>query len=326
MIRLAMGRPGARLSAKFLVIFLVYIIEIVQCDKIEKGVYHAVSYEDPKIMLEFMILAGLMLAFPSGVQDHETASFDFNFVNGFSENHQDLLEKQPRTSKSAIKGFFGMFSKKKSDNTQDLRGIKAEMQEQFTKSTYFKLYLSNPPEGGILYAPMLSRLPPFIIINLFSSLMLNRSILMVSSSFTDMHMILGAMANLFIPFPVLHGYKILNIEDPYSNAEFENLNTADPNQRFIIMADVPSSCNKIPKKKCWNEKAEIRDLISKKVQYMIMIDHGREVKLRELPVLPPDYVRPMTKLLFQLKSKLVVGKSEFGKNGVDDLENLFATL
>jgi hypothetical protein len=52
-------------------------------------------------MLEFLILAGLMLALPSGVNFHETASFDFNFVNGFSENHQNLLEKQPSASKSA---------------------------------------------------------------------------------------------------------------------------------------------------------------------------------------------------------------------------------
>ena len=218
---------------------MVYRIEELDCHKKEKDLYHAVSYEDPKIMLEFLILAGLMLALPPGVQSSDFASFNFNFVNGFSENYQDLLEKQPNASKSAIKGFFNKFSKKKLDDPQVLRGTKADMQENFVTQNYLNLYLSNPQQSGILYAPMLQTLPPFIIINLFSSLMLNRSILMVSSSFTTMHMILGAMLSLFNPFPVLQGYKILNIEDPYSNAEFENLNTVDPDQRFIIMADVP---------------------------------------------------------------------------------------
>jgi hypothetical protein len=59
---------------------------------------------------------------------------------------------------------------------------------------------------------------------------------------------------------------------------------------------------------------------------MIMIDHCREVKLRELPAFPREYLQPITKMIFQLKSKLTIGKTEFGKNGVDDIENLFNTL
>ena len=99
-----------------------------------------------------------------------------------------------------------------------------------------------------------------------------------------------------MPFPALRNYKILNIEDPYSSEEFEVLNTADCDQKFIIMAFIPTKNTKIANKTCWDESDYVRKLIAKKVQYMVMIDARKEVKLQDLPAAPLEYFRPVTKL------------------------------